>query len=188
MTNSYVQRLCDLVLGGATMRLFFSLLFTVTLSISCFAQSSTPVKQQRFDPDQIDKALDPCNDFFEYACSKWLKANPIPPDQAGWGTLNVINIWNTSAVRNTLEEAAAASSPNPVEKKVGDYYASCMDESTINNAGISPLQPALNRIDGLKSKDQLPELVAYIHQNIRPADLNFIDAQYGGVLFGIFSS
>ena len=173
------------------MRSILHLLLLVILAAACAAQtdsSSQLSNQQRFDPDRIDKALDPCNDFFEYACSKWLKANPIPGDQAGWGTLNVMNIWNTSAVRNTLEEAAAAPKPNPVEKKVGDYYASCMDESAVNKAGIAPLQPALDRIAALKSKDQMPELLAYIHQNIRPADLNYIDAQYGGVLFGIFST
>ena len=100
-------------------------LFLFVFAAACAAQtdSSTLPKQQHFDPEQIDKALDPCNDFFEYACSKWLKANPIPPDQAGWGTLNVMNIWNTSAIRSTLEQAAAASNPNPVDKKVGDYYA-----------------------------------------------------------------
>jgi putative endopeptidase len=173
------------------MRSILHLLLLVILAAACAAQTDSSGQlsnQQRFDPDRIDKALDPCNDFFEYACSKWLKANPIPGDQAGWGTLNVMNIWNTSAVRNTLEEAAAAPKPNPVEKKVGDYYASCMDESAVNKAGIAPLQPALDRIAALKSKDQMPELLAYIHQNIRPADLNYIDAQYGGVLFGIFST
>jgi putative endopeptidase len=115
------------------MRQLSKLLFLFVFAAACTAQtdSSTLPKQQRFDPDQIDKALDPCNDFFEYACSKWLKANPIPPDQAAWGTLNVMNIWNTAAIHDTLD-AASASNPTPVEKIVGDYYASCMNESAIN--------------------------------------------------------
>jgi predicted metalloendopeptidase len=64
---------------------------------------------QRFDPAQVDKSLDPCTDFFQYACSKWNKANPIPADQATWGTFNALGIWNLAAVRNTLEEAEKAS-------------------------------------------------------------------------------
>ena len=76
-----------------------------------------------------------------------MKANPIPPDQGGWGTFNALAIWNIAAVRNTLEEAAKPS-PNrtAVQQKVGDYYASCMDEDAINKAGLKPLQPVLDRI------------------------------------------
>jgi len=144
---------------------------------------------ERFSPDQVDKTLDPCTDFFKYACSKWLKANPIPPDQAGWGTGNSLAIWNVAAVHQTLEDAASGSGQaSPVGKKVGDYYSSCMDESAINQTGIAPLQPLLGRIEGMKDKSQLPEVIAAIHQSIRPANLNFIDAQYQGVLFGIYAS
>jgi len=171
------------------MRIVLINLFLIGILAAAFAQTDVTSLpgQPHFDPSQVDKALDPCNDFFEYACSKWIKANPIPADQAGWGTLNQMNIWNTSAVRNTLEQAAASSNPSAVEKKVGDYYASCMNETAINQAGVAPVQPALDRIAGLRNKTELPELLAYIHQNIRPADLNFIDAQYGGVLFGVYS-
>ena len=144
---------------------------------------------ERFSPEQADKSLDPCSDFFQYACSKWVKANPIPADQAGWGTFNALAIWNIAAIHNTLEDAASKSSRRtPIEQKVGDYYASCMDEAAINKAGVAPLQPIIDRIAQLQDKSQLPELVASIHQIIQPADLNFIDAQYQGVLFGIFAS
>jgi putative endopeptidase len=143
---------------------------------------------ERFSPDQIDKSLDPCSDFFQYACGKWMKANPIPADQSGSGTFNKLAVWNVAAVRNTLEDAAKASSPTPVEKQVGDYYASCIDEAAVNKAGIRPLQPELDRIARMESKSQLPEIIASIHQMIRPANLNFIDAEYQGVLFGLYSS
>ena len=169
---------------------------TMCLSAMSFAgsnpapdPSSTEMpKMERFNPDQVDKTLDPCNDFFEYTCKKWNQANPIPPDQAGWGTFNALAIWNVAAVHNTLEASAGAPTPTPVEKQVGSYYSSCMNEDAINKAGITPLKPALDRIYALKSKAGLAEVVASIHQIIRPANLNFIDAQYPGVLFGIYSS
>jgi len=143
---------------------------------------------EHFSPDQVDKSLSPCNDFFQYACGKWIKANPIPPDQAGSGTLNKLFIWNVSAVRSTLEEAASATNRTPVEQKAGDYFAACMDENAINKAGITPLKPELDRIARMKDKSELPEVVASIHQIVRPADLNFIDAQYQGVLFGVYAA
>ena len=144
---------------------------------------------QRFSIDQVDKTLDPCSDFFQYACGKWIKANPIPADQGGWGTFNMLAIWNIAAVHNTLEEAAQPSANRtPVQQKVGDYFASCMDEDAINKAGLKPLQPELDRIAGIKKKSQLPEVIASIHLMIRPANLNFIDAAYQGVLFGVYSA
>src|ERR1700722_10794477 len=93
---------------------------------------------EHFNPDQVDKTLDPCSDFFQYACGKWIKANPIPADQAASGTSTKLFIWNVAAVRNTLDDAANASNRTPVEQQAGDYYAACMDETTINKRGIEP--------------------------------------------------
>src|SRR5581483_10921232 len=168
----------------------FAFLLVATLSFSQNNAPSSPAmpKLERFNPDQVDHSLSPCNDFFQYACGKWIKENPIPPDQAAWGTFAMLAIWNVSAVHRTLEEAAANQNHTGIEQKVGDYYGSCMDEDTINKEGLTPLQPLLDRIAGLKNTSQLPEIVAEIHQTIRPANLNFIDAQYQGVLFGIYSS
>ncbi len=177
------------------MRVLILLAVVVTLLAGSFAQTSAPASGgslpalAHFNPDQADKSLDACSDFFQYACSKWIKANPIPPDQSSWGTLNSLAIWNVAAIHQTLEEAASKTSDRtPVEQKVGDYYAACIDEEKINQAGIKPLQAELDRIAKLRDKSQLPEIVASIHQMIRPADLNFIDAQYQGVLFGLYAS
>jgi putative endopeptidase len=173
----------------------FCAILAVLLSLCIVSLAQTPAASpsampevEHFSLDQVDKSLDPCTDFFQYACSKWTKANPIPPDQGGWGTFNLLALWNIAAVRNTLEDAAQASpSRTPIQQQVGDYYASCMDEDAINKAGIAPLKPELDRIAQLKNKSQLPELIAAIHLMIRPANLNFIDAAYQGVLFGIFA-
>jgi putative endopeptidase len=174
---------------------FLAVLLTLLTVCCAFGQStssspsSSTSKLEHFDPDMVGRDLNPCSDFFQYSCGKWLKANPIPSDQPGWGTFNSLALWNIAAVRETLEKAAAVSANRTsVEQKVGDYYASCADESAINRAGLSPLQPMLDRIAKLNDKAQLPELLAYIHQRIRPANLNFIDAQYQGVLFGIYAT
>jgi putative endopeptidase len=175
------MRLC------ALLAVLLSALVVVAQPGSSANESAMP-DLERFSLDQVDKALDPCNDFFQYACSKWVKANPVPADQAGWGTFNKLAIWNIAAIHNTLEQAAAPSSQrSAADQKAGDYYASCMDEEAINKAGITPLKPALDKIAALKDKSQLPELIANLHQIIRPANLNFIDAQYQGILFGIYN-
>jgi len=177
------------------MRLLTVSALCLALVVAAKAQTAAPVAPSsmpgldHFSPDQADKSLNPCSDFFEYACNKWTKANPIPPDQSGWGTLSLLAIWNVAAIHATLEDAAnKTSGRTPVEQKVGDYYASCMNEAAVNKDGVAPLQPALDRIAKLSDKSQLPELVASIHQMIRPADLNFIEAQYQGVLFGLYAT
>src|SRR6202022_4866056 len=96
---------------GSHMRICILLAVVFALCAPAFAQTPAPPSSsmpalEHFHIDQVDKSLDPCSDFFQYACGKWLKANPIPPDQGGWGTFNALAIWNIAAVHNTLEEAA----------------------------------------------------------------------------------
>jgi predicted metalloendopeptidase len=62
-------------------------------------------KLEHFDPTVVDKTLNPCDDFYKYACNKWLAANPIPPDQVDWGTGSGLEMWNDTALRETLEAA-----------------------------------------------------------------------------------
>ena len=105
------------------------------LSTGCAADQSNEPKLEHFDADLVDKTLDPCNDFYKYACNKWLTANPIPPDQVYWSTGSGLELWNEGLLRETLE-AAGKNDPsrNAVQQKIGDYWAACMDESGIEAA------------------------------------------------------
>jgi endothelin-converting enzyme/putative endopeptidase len=125
-------------------------------------------KLEHFDPNLVDKTLDPCNDFYKYACSKWLTANPIPADQVYWSTGSGLELWNENLLRETLE-AASKNDPNrsTVQQKIGDYWAACMDESGIEAAGLKPLQPELERIAALKSKKEITLEIAHLH-NLYP--------------------
>src|SRR6266550_1298239 len=125
------------------------LLAQTTPASSSSSSSSASRRLEYFDSAMVDRDLNPCSDFFQYSCGKWVKANPIPSDQPGWGTFNSLGLWNIAAVRETLEQAAEAANRNPVEKQVGDYFAACVDESAVNRAGLAPLQPMLDRIANL---------------------------------------
>ncbi len=123
-----------------------------------------PKQIKSFDIDAIDKAVDPCNDFYHFACGNWLKQNPIPPDQAAWGRFNELHENNQIILRTILDKQSADKPDrSPDDQKIGDYYYSCMDESAIEAKGTKPLQPMLDRIAAVKEKSELPGLIGEMH-------------------------
>jgi len=130
------------------------------------AQSSLQnASMVRFDVKAIDKTADPCKDFYQYACGTWVKNNPIPPDQSSWGRFEELAERNRETLHQILEEAAK---PDPgrdaTTRKIGDYYAACMDEKAIDAKGLAPLQPELDRIANLSDKSQLAAEIAHLHR------------------------
>src|ERR1700760_4707448 len=109
------------------------------------------------DHKVMDLKADPCGNFFRYACGGWIDANPIPADQSSWGLEQELTQRNQLQLRTILETAAAA--PTPETRKIGDFYATCMDEAGIETLGMAPLKPILTKIDELTDKAQLPALL-----------------------------
>jgi putative endopeptidase len=140
-----------------------------------------------FDVTQVDGSLDPCVDFYQYTCKKWIAKNPIPPDQANWWLGAKLMIWNQAVVREILEKASRDDPRRgPAEQKIGDYYASCLNETEINHKGIAAIKPELDRIEALRSKTQLAEALAHVHR-ITFALAAATDSGSGAALFGLGS-
>src|ERR1700758_5123024 len=111
-------------------------------SVIGFAQSdSTARPASGFSIDNIDKTLDPCVDFYQYACGNWLKKAEIPPDQSAWVSFVELDERNLVTLREILEKASVNDpSRTPVEQKIGDFYSSCMDEKTVDAKGLGSLK------------------------------------------------
>jgi len=125
--------------------------------------ASTP-ELRVFDPSLIDKAVDPCENFYRYSCNGWFKRNPLPADQSSYGRFTELAELNRRHLRQILEEAAVPTATRSAnEQKIGDEYASCMDTAAVNKLGLKPLQPELDRIAALKSASELPALLAHLH-------------------------
>ena len=152
----------------------FSVVLVLFAAILCSAQStpsstSGPKEIPSFDVTAIDKSADPCVDFYQYACGTWMKNNPVPPDKSRWGRFDELYENNLYILRDILVQAQAPGQHSAPEKMVGDYYAACMDESTIEQKGTAPLAAALERINGVKTKADVIKQVAAMHQNATPA-------------------
>ncbi|HZW80414.1 MAG TPA: M13 family metallopeptidase [Candidatus Deferrimicrobiaceae bacterium] len=148
-----------------------TLLRATLFALACFvliplasAQQAAPASSKHepaLDVTSMDRSVDPCVDFFQYSCGGWIKSNPIPPDQSSWDTYSKMQDENRERLRGILEAAAKPnSSRDASEQKIGDYYASCMDEKTIDGKGTEPLQPQLDRITQLSSKAEIAGVAA----------------------------
>ncbi|WP_404369356.1 M13 family metallopeptidase [Sphingomonas sp. MMS24-J45] len=103
-----------------------------------------------FDVAGMDRSVKPGNDFAAYAGGTWDKNTQIPADRATWGMFNVLQDVSTEQTRTILDEASKTPG-----SKIGDFYASFMDEAAINAKGVDPVKPWLAQIDGAKDKTAL---------------------------------
>ncbi|MGO9565275.1 MAG: M13 family metallopeptidase [Candidatus Korobacteraceae bacterium] len=133
-------------------------------ALASFAQSAPSEKSVGFSIDNIDKTLDPCVDFYQYACGNWLKTNEIPADRSSWASFVELDERNLVTLKDILEKASSGG-PNRsvVEQKIGDFYGACMDEKTADQKGLAPLQPELDRIAAVKDKAGLIDAIARVH-------------------------
>ena len=155
----------------------FALFFAAAL---CMAQSSTsssasdvPKQIPNFDLTAIDKTVDPCVDFYQYACGNWMKNNPIPADKSSWGRFNELAERNLYVLRDILDQAQAPGKHSPIQQKVGDYYAACMDETAIEKRGTAPLEAEMNAIVAVKTKQDLIVQIGTMHRQGIPALFTF---------------
>ncbi|HEV2320954.1 MAG TPA: M13 family metallopeptidase, partial [Gammaproteobacteria bacterium] len=129
------------------------------VSLSAYAASDEGLHM-----DWLDKSVDPTQNFFGYANGGWQKANPIPAAYSRWGTFNVLNKENQDVIHGILEDLGKDKKlkAGSTEQKVGDFYASGMDEQAIEAAGVMPLKPELDRIAAVKDTADLQAEIAHL--------------------------
>ncbi len=143
----------------------------VLFSIGAMAGSGEPVKggkpvppKKFIDRANMDLAVKPGDNFFEYANGTWLKKNEIPGSKTSWGSFNILNEFNSNAVKTLLTKAEADknAAPGSIEKRVGDFYAAGMDSLTIEKLGYSPIKPDMEKINQIKDLSGILDEVAYM--------------------------
>ena len=142
-----------------TVQLFALTIFCLSSSLSQSSVTGDPLLMH------IDPTVKPGNDFFLYANGKWFKENPIPASEQSNGIWQLIQDTINAQIRTICETSAALMQAlkGSNKQKIGDFFFSGMDSSTLNQNGISDLQNDLALIDDIKDRDGIVKTAAYIH-------------------------
>ena len=152
-----------------TVRLaLLSFLAISTAGLVCAQTEDPPLFALPYSPSldltSLDRSVNPCEDFYHYACGGWIKKNPIPPDQARWDVYGKLTSDNERYLWGILQEVSKSNpGRSPVETEIGDYFQACMDESAVEKAGATPLKPELDAIAALHSIRDLPTYLGRQH-------------------------
>jgi len=138
-------------------RFITALFVVISFCLSTFAQT------HGFDLSNMDKSVNACDDFFEYANGNWVKNTAIPPSQSRWGNFNILAENNRDVLKKVLEETPRNAPAGSDAQMIGDFYRSCMNEAAIEKAGISPLRPFLKQIDSMKNIKDVQRQLAVMH-------------------------
>lgn len=113
------------------------------------------------DRQNMNLAVKPGDDFYQYANGEWLKKNPVPASKTSWGSINVLREKSLDAMKSLLEDAAKNPGKGRLHQMVGDFYASGMDSIAIEQKGFDPIKDALARIEQVQNKADLMNEIAY---------------------------
>jgi putative endopeptidase len=152
---------------------FMKVLVTGALSLLMVSFVPPDKKPKYIDRANMDLSVKPGDNFYLYVNGNWLKKNPIPPSKTRWGSFNMLSEESSKRLHNLLMEAAAQKSPDSNMQKIGGFFTSGMDSATIEQLGYQPVKPDLQRIDAIKSLNDLLNEIA----------LERVQG-FGGALFG----
>jgi len=137
----------------------------LTFSVAALCQATPEGANDKggFTPANLDRSVEPCVDFYQFACGTWRKNNPIPSDQPAWDSFTEVYVRNQQILRDILEKQSLEDPKRSAfERQIGDFYYACMDEKSVNAKGIQALKPELDRTAAVQNRDQLIERMAYI--------------------------
>jgi putative endopeptidase len=131
------------------------------------------------DPANMDTSVKPCEDFYHYADGGWIRSNPVPADKSRWGAFEQLGDHNRDVLKSILGEVSARKDwpKGSVEQKVADFYASGMDETAIEKAGIAPLRPLFARVDAITSAEDLASVLGQLRAGGIGAGFTFAVSQ-----------
>ncbi|HEX3766061.1 MAG TPA: M13 family metallopeptidase N-terminal domain-containing protein, partial [Kofleriaceae bacterium] len=129
------------------------------------------------DPTWMDRNVDPCDDFYRFACGGFLDHAEIPADLASWRPATQIRKANEDFLHETLERARSAPASDPVLGRLEAFYGACMDEAAIEKAGLGPVRPLLDAVARVHDGRSLEDAIFALHRVGVPVYFNLFSAQ-----------
>ncbi|HBR57772.1 MAG TPA: hypothetical protein DEA22_09945, partial [Blastocatellia bacterium] len=127
-------------------RLFTASAVLFSMVFSAMAQG------KGFDTSRMDKSVEACTDFFQFANGTWIKNTQVPATESRWGTFNILADSNNALLKKVLEESSKANAKKGSDAQlIGDFYSACMDEPGIEKTGTAPIKPFLDEIAAINS-------------------------------------
>jgi len=135
------------------------------LAVAPVATAADPAALRGIETGDLDRGVEACTDFYQFANGAWRAANPIPASMTRWSRRWQAGEAAKERLKGILDEVSASRSwaPGSVEQLIGDHYASCMDEARIEGLGLAPLKPLLADVDGLRDVAGVQRMIARFH-------------------------
>lgn len=173
----------------------FSMRSTIAFFLLLSFCLTTLGQTKAFDTSRMDRSVDACENFFQFANGTWLKNTEIPPAFSRWGTFNILADNNQTVLKDILEKASQTKAAKGSDAQlIGDLYASCMDEDAIEKADSKPLQPHLAKVSKIKTVKDLDKAIAEFHRDgvsmffnvgggpdAKDSNINIVNAGQGGL-------
>ena len=149
-------------------KMFLIIIIGTAFILSSCSSKDNEKKDNGFPLSNIDSSANPTNDFYQYSVGNWIKNNPIPEEYSQWGTFAVLAEKNYKILHKILKEAAnnKEAVKGSIQQKIGDFYFTGMNTVKIEADGIEPIEAELNKIDAIKTKQDLLDEIVYQHVHL----------------------
>ncbi len=168
------------------------------MALAMMTASASAQLKSGINLNDLDKSVRPADDFYEYACGGWMKANPLPAAYSRYGSFDRLAEDNNKRINGILKELQENTYPaGTVEQKLSDLYKLAMDSARREKEGLAPVMPLIKRLEAAKKKEQLfaiqlemmpygeSELFgSYIGADEMDAMKNILTVRQGGLTLG----